>query len=164
MAQATDEDARGNTVRYIRAVSGNWVSLTIRLRPRHRLNLQSWLPLELHPEINHLLVGFGQVRLTVAQHCAAAAHAHPQMICLPVGPKCDTCELSDGLCPSARKVVKASTSKSRSKKFLSASTSGPKIEVELEVDSKVEVQALLTPTESQPLYKLDPDVKEEDLS
>ncbi|PBK87588.1 hypothetical protein ARMGADRAFT_1085608 [Armillaria gallica] len=25
-----------------------------------RLNLQSWLPTELHPEISHLLVGFGQ--------------------------------------------------------------------------------------------------------
>ncbi|KAL1947185.1 hypothetical protein VTO73DRAFT_14146 [Trametes versicolor] len=111
-----------------------------------RLNLQSWLPLELHPEINHLLVGFGQ------------------MICLPVGPKCDTCELNDGLCPSARKVVKASTSKSRSKKVSSTTTSGPKIEVELEEDTKVAVQAVLTPTESQPLYKIEPDVKEEDLS
>ena len=28
-----------------------------------RLNLQSWLPTELHPEINHMLVGFGQVSL-----------------------------------------------------------------------------------------------------
>lgn len=27
-----------------------------------RLNLQSWLPSELHGQINHLLVGFGQVR------------------------------------------------------------------------------------------------------
>jgi endonuclease-3 len=27
-----------------------------------RVNLESWLPVELHPEINHLLVGFGQVR------------------------------------------------------------------------------------------------------
>lgn len=26
-----------------------------------RLNLQSWLPKELHAEINHMLVGFGQV-------------------------------------------------------------------------------------------------------
>lgn len=29
--------------------------------PRFRLNLQSWLPTELHPDINHMLVGFGQV-------------------------------------------------------------------------------------------------------
>ena len=28
---------------------------------RVRLNLQSWLPTEFHKEINHLLVGFGQV-------------------------------------------------------------------------------------------------------
>ncbi|KIO18592.1 hypothetical protein M407DRAFT_225230 [Tulasnella calospora MUT 4182] len=52
-----------------------------------RLNLQSWLPKELHREINPLLVGFGQV------------------ICQPVGPKCDSCVLSSrGLCPSAVKV------------------------------------------------------------
>ncbi|KAG8896634.1 hypothetical protein FRB99_008791, partial [Tulasnella sp. 403] len=51
-----------------------------------RLNLQSWLPKELHGEINPLLVGFGQV------------------ICLPIGPKCGSCTLSErGLCPSARK-------------------------------------------------------------
>src|ERR1700722_6102090 len=28
-----------------------------------RLNLESWLPTDLHPEINHLLVGFGQVKI-----------------------------------------------------------------------------------------------------
>ncbi|KAF8872669.1 DNA glycosylase [Gymnopilus junonius] len=57
-----------------------------------RLNLQSWLPKELYGEINHMLVGFGQV------------------ICLPVGPRCDLCDLSKkGLCPSAQKV----TSKNR---------------------------------------------------
>lgn len=38
-----------------------------------RLNLQSWLPRELHPDINHMLVGFGQT------------------VCLPVGPRCDMC-------------------------------------------------------------------------
>ncbi|CAE7141274.1 unnamed protein product [Rhizoctonia solani] len=48
-----------------------------------RLNLQSWLPRNLHAPINPLLVGFGQV------------------ICLPVGPRCDACALSQGLCPSA---------------------------------------------------------------
>ncbi|KAF8710851.1 Endonuclease III -like protein, partial [Rhizoctonia solani] len=48
-----------------------------------RLNLQSWLPRNLHAPINPLLVGFGQV------------------ICLPVGPRCDSCLLSQGLCPSA---------------------------------------------------------------
>ncbi|QRW00820.1 HhH-GPD superfamily base excision DNA repair protein [Ceratobasidium sp. AG-Ba] len=49
-----------------------------------RLNLQSWLPRELHKPINPLLVGFGQV------------------ICLPLGPRCDACALAtEGLCPSA---------------------------------------------------------------
>ncbi|CAE6524989.1 unnamed protein product [Rhizoctonia solani] len=49
-----------------------------------RLNLQSWLPRNLHAPVNPLLVGFGQV------------------ICLPVGPRCDACLLSSqGLCPSA---------------------------------------------------------------
>ncbi|EUC66053.1 endonuclease III [Rhizoctonia solani AG-3 Rhs1AP] len=49
-----------------------------------RLNLQSWLPRNLHAPINPLLVGFGQI------------------ICLPVGPRCDSCLLSaQGLCPSA---------------------------------------------------------------
>lgn len=52
-----------------------------------RLNLQSWLPTQLHANINRLLVGFGQV------------------ICVPVGPRCDLCDVGRaGLCPSFRKV------------------------------------------------------------
>ncbi|WWC60036.1 uncharacterized protein I303_102599 [Kwoniella dejecticola CBS 10117] len=48
-----------------------------------RLNLQSWLPPELHKPINPLMVGFGQV------------------ICLPVGPRCDVCLLGQKkICPS----------------------------------------------------------------
>ncbi|ODN95282.1 endonuclease III [Cryptococcus wingfieldii CBS 7118] len=48
-----------------------------------RLNLQSWLPEKLHKPINPLMVGFGQ------------------MICLPVGPRCDLCLLGQrGICPS----------------------------------------------------------------
>ncbi|WVO17159.1 hypothetical protein L204_104851 [Cryptococcus depauperatus] len=48
-----------------------------------RLNLQSWLPTHLHKPINPLLVGFGQV------------------VCLPVGPRCDICLLgSKKICPS----------------------------------------------------------------
>ncbi|WWC87459.1 uncharacterized protein L201_002348 [Kwoniella dendrophila CBS 6074] len=48
-----------------------------------RLNLQSWLPSNLHKSINPMLVGFGQV------------------ICLPVGPRCDLCLLGQKkLCPS----------------------------------------------------------------
>lgn len=55
---------------------------------------------------------------------------HFQTICLPTGPRCDTCQLISGLCPSARKVkVKA-----QSKRVLvaKASPSGPKIEITLE--------------------------------
>ncbi|KAF8232589.1 DNA glycosylase [Tricholoma matsutake] len=83
-----------------------------------RLNLQSWLPTELHRDVNHMLVGFGQV------------------ICLPVGPRCDLCDLStSGLCPSAKKNP---TSKGR-KAVVTASTSPepgslPRIEIELEAD------------------------------
>ncbi|EIW66237.1 hypothetical protein TREMEDRAFT_23302, partial [Tremella mesenterica DSM 1558] len=48
-----------------------------------RLNLQSWLPMEYHRPINPMLVGFGQI------------------ICLPVGPRCDICLLAkEKLCPS----------------------------------------------------------------
>ncbi|KAG6854166.1 hypothetical protein C0991_009818 [Blastosporella zonata] len=76
-----------------------------------RLNLQSWLPTELHPEINHMLVGFGQV------------------VCLPVGPRCDTCQLStNDLCPSVQKPFR---SKTRKPIVLSPL---PKVEVEIEAD------------------------------
>ncbi|CAO1620649.1 unnamed protein product [Parajaminaea phylloscopi] len=52
-----------------------------------RLVLQSWLPKELHHSINKTLVGFGQV------------------LCVPVGPRCDLCDLGKArLCPSYRKV------------------------------------------------------------
>ncbi|KAF8352210.1 DNA glycosylase, partial [Amanita rubescens] len=70
-----------------------------------RLNLQSWLPIELHPEINHLLVGFGQT------------------ICLPTGPRCGSCILSENkLCPSAKKSGVSTSKKTRS----------PKVEIEIE--------------------------------
>ncbi|MBW0517939.1 hypothetical protein O181_057654 [Austropuccinia psidii MF-1] len=64
-----------------------------------RVHLESWLPKDLFQEINHLLVGFGQV------------------ICLPVGPKCDQCSLgeSPGLCPSRRIILKKQKSKSPQK-------------------------------------------------
>ncbi|XP_006458690.1 hypothetical protein AGABI2DRAFT_63644 [Agaricus bisporus var. bisporus H97] len=79
-----------------------------------RLNLQSWLPTEFHREINHMLVGFGQV------------------ICLPVGPRCDMCNLStNGLCPSAQKVVKSS------KRKVVVLDSPAKVKVELEVEEDI---------------------------
>ncbi|KAF8265621.1 DNA glycosylase [Lactarius quietus] len=76
-----------------------------------RLNLQSWLPTEFHKEINHLLVGFGQV------------------VCLPVGPKCDMCTLStQNLCPSAQTVAKSKARRTTTVK----PESGPKIEIAIE--------------------------------
>lgn len=53
--------------------------------PEHsRVELESWLPREKWHEINHLLVGLGQT------------------ICLPIGRKCDECDLGkQKLCPSA---------------------------------------------------------------
>ncbi|EPQ50587.1 DNA glycosylase [Gloeophyllum trabeum ATCC 11539] len=81
-----------------------------------RLNLQSWLPKELHGEINHLLVGFGQT------------------VCLPVNPLCDLCELpSKMLCPSARKVVKSKTKKA----VLVQAESGPKVEIGIEEENTI---------------------------
>ena len=64
-----------------------------------RAELESWLPKEKWHDINHLLVGFGQT------------------ICLPVGRRCDECELGKRkLCPSAvvpsprkKKVIKKET-------------------------------------------------------
>ncbi|KAJ6567142.1 DNA glycosylase [Mycena capillaripes] len=50
-----------------------------------RISLESWLPAELHPEINPLLVGFGQT------------------ICPANSPRCGECALSaSGLCPSSK--------------------------------------------------------------
>lgn len=54
-----------------------------------RKRLEAWLPKDKWHEINHLLVGFGQ------------------MLCLPVGRKCGECKLADaGLCPGAVTQVK----------------------------------------------------------
>jgi len=89
-----------------------------------RLNLQSWLPTELHPEINHLLVGFGQT------------------VCLPVGPKCDQCELSDGRCPSAAKATKVKKRTAIS----SAKNAGPKVEIEVEITKELPAPVLDAPS------------------
>ncbi|KAG6867662.1 hypothetical protein C0993_012604 [Termitomyces sp. T159_Od127] len=101
-----------------------------------RLNLQSWLPTELHPDINHMLVGFGQV------------------VCVPVGPRCDLCELSTkGLCPSAQK-----PSKSRTRKTVvlaseaSTSRSLPKVDIEIEAEEEKTVLYTM-PDDSLPEVK-----------
>jgi len=74
-----------------------------------RLNLQSWLPKELYGDINHMLVGFGQV------------------ICVPAGPRCDECVLSKkGLCPSARVVD------GKNRKAILYVEASPEVEITLE--------------------------------
>ncbi|KAG6835643.1 hypothetical protein H0H93_016250 [Arthromyces matolae] len=95
-----------------------------------RLNLQSWLPNELHSDINHMLVGFGQV------------------ICVPVGPRCDLCDLSTkGLCPSAQKASKSKSLKARKAVAFKAEPSSPfspSPKIEIEIEAKQENTALYT--------------------
>ena len=90
-----------------------------------RLNLHSWLPKELHYEINEVFVGFGQV------------------VCLPVNPRCDICVLSPkGLCPSASKVVKVSKNRKEIvwKEVLNVDeAAGPEVEIVVEKEGKQEV-------------------------
>ena len=76
-----------------------------------------------------------------------------QTICAPVGPKCDQCELSDGLCPSARKVTKASSS--RRKRTASAMLdadvdAGPRIEVKFEEEEEECKVAIAAPPPTLP--------------
>ncbi|KDQ18692.1 hypothetical protein BOTBODRAFT_154659 [Botryobasidium botryosum FD-172 SS1] len=90
-----------------------WHSVPTVTPEQTRLNLQSWLPSELHAEINPLFVGFGQ------------------MICLPVGPRCDNCLLSSkGLCPSAR-VVNPRKGKRKSDSA-KVGEGGPELKIEIE--------------------------------
>ncbi|KAF9557740.1 DNA glycosylase [Agrocybe pediades] len=94
-----------------------------------RLNLQSWLPKELYGDINHMLVGFGQV------------------ICVPVSPRCDVCELSvKGLCPSARVV---NSKKRKAIVFTEVKESPPKIEITMEEETE-EKKFIPPPSPSRP--------------
>jgi endonuclease-3 len=108
-----------------------------------RMELESWLPKEKWHDINHLLVGFGQT------------------ICLPVGRKCEECDLAtERLCPSAQ-VSKKSPVKKRvmaevelkvedgdakpvmvDEVVVQKDSVGVKIEADLQDEGKVEVQAL----------------------
>ena len=109
----------------------------------HRLNLQSWLPKELHKEINHLLVGFGQVLSCHSDHIFASI-IFPQTICLPVGPRCEDCLLSNGLCPSAKK-----TKVTKSRKALQLRTE-VETEVKLEIKEELENELKLVKDEPPP--------------
>lgn len=96
------------------------------------MNLESWLPQDLHNHINIMLVGLGQT------------------ICLPIGPRCDLCHLGqmqDSPCPSKRKVL---VKQARAKKEEAAETPAGQVgevadtlpEVE-EADAKPAVEVLL---------------------
>lgn len=88
-----------------------------------RLNLQSWLPQELHAKINSLLVGFGQV------------------ICVPLGPRCDLCDVGKaGFCPSRRVVDEKSTAKRVKVELLRSDDERMVVEKEAEPKVKVEVE------------------------
>ncbi|KAG0152226.1 hypothetical protein CROQUDRAFT_650321 [Cronartium quercuum f. sp. fusiforme G11] len=85
-----------------------------------RLNLQSWLPKNLHQEINHMMVGFGQV------------------ICLPIGPRCDNCAVGaiDGLCPAKRSITfKQRSPKKKAKDEYDPVQSEAKVKIEVEQES-----------------------------
>lgn len=65
----------------------NWVNTST--PEKTRVELESWLPVELWGPVNPLLVGFGQT------------------ICLPRVPKCGECKLAEeGICPFAKKGLK----------------------------------------------------------
>ncbi|KAF2774247.1 DNA glycosylase, partial [Teratosphaeria nubilosa] len=69
-----------------------------------RAELESWLPRDKWHHINHLLVGFGQT------------------ICLPVGRRCDECDLAnEKLCPSR---VRGSPKKRTTKKEVAVKLEG----------------------------------------
>ena len=76
------------------------------------------------------------------------------MICLPVGPKCGECELSSGLCPSAKRVIK--TTKTRKAIKTSQLKGGPKIEVKLEEEIQETKNVVEPPTDApSPLTDID---------
>lgn len=100
------------------------------------MNLQSWLPKDLHGAINPLLVGFGQT------------------VCLPVGPRCGECTLSVGkLCPSAKVGKTASPRKGR------ALQAGPSLEIKLEGTGDVDVKIEMA--DDGTLGKTEQEVKDE---
>lgn len=98
-----------------------------------RVNLESWLPQELHDKVNVMLVGFGQT------------------ICLPVNPRCDLCHLGqmeDSPCPSKRKAfVKQALAKKEEEEAEGISTPG---EVGPVADTELEVEE----TETKPIMEI----------
>lgn len=98
-----------------------------------RVNLESWLPPDRFRGINPMLVGFGQV------------------ICLPVGPRCDVCLLATAkLCPSRVANVRAEGRKEVVYTFTSEEGrggGGAKVEIGYEVETTaMEVTTEMTET------------------
>lgn len=80
-----------------------------------------------------------------------------QVICLPVGPRCDMCELSTkGLCPSAQKVTKSTKRKAV---VFSSQDSPPKVKVELEEE---DLKFPNPPIDQESMAQLEVMPKEED--
>ncbi|KAG0202857.1 DNA N-glycosylase and apurinic/apyrimidinic (AP) lyase [Mortierella sp. NVP41] len=94
--------------------------------------LQSWLPKEHWREINHILVGVGQV------------------LCLPRGPKCAICPVQER-CPSATGITKH-----QKKMLLAATAAGIKIERE-EPFGEVEIHQVHVKTEEGVVKKEEED-------
>ncbi|KAM0748461.1 DNA glycosylase [Meredithblackwellia eburnea MCA 4105] len=100
-----------------------------------RLNLESWLPKDLHPKINLMLVGFGQT------------------ICKPQTPMCDLCDVAgvEGLCPSRNLTAARRRTAAKLKKEGDGEGEGegdeakveegkPKLEVKVEREVTVDVK------------------------
>lgn len=47
-------------------------------------------------------MGFGQVSFNISSD-QRSSDVSPKTVCLAVGPRCDVCSLSEGLCPSAQR-------------------------------------------------------------
>lgn len=115
-----------------------------------RVNLESWLPQELHNKINVMLVGFGQT------------------ICLPVNPRCDLCHLGqmeDSPCPSKRKVFvkQALAKKEEDEANTHVMVGGVGLLADTELDLKetevkpiidIKVESVLGPSESQTSHSI----------
>ncbi|KAF9043696.1 DNA glycosylase [Rhodocollybia butyracea] len=109
-----------------------------------RINLESWLPHELHQKINHLLVGFGQT------------------ICSPVKPSCGECSLSgvnggERLCPSAQ--FPKSTSRTTKISTSSKTTKSSKVGIKTKTNAAEKPMGEVTVGDMT--FKTDSQVKQE---
>ncbi|KAM7535345.1 hypothetical protein Aperf_G00000100354 [Anoplocephala perfoliata] len=82
----------------------HWVPHPTKSPEETRIYLESWLPRDIWPEVNKLLVGFGQ------------------QTCLPIRPKCEDCRNAP-ICPSASKYLSSNKNKKSSEKRSAPSVS-----------------------------------------